>query len=140
MVMTGSTTGVNFLLQLPAKGSDVGTRYCWLFCWATSPPRFGEGEQNLAKSPSHACVETRAIHFRPGMVCGRKTVMMMMMISNRTKKTIIWQHSDLKQVFCFTLVNNIAIDNLLYWDSFTRPHHEYYGKGNKWSAITSLVR
>jgi len=34
----------------------------------------------LAKRPSHACVETRVKYVRAAMVCGYKTMMMMMIV------------------------------------------------------------
>jgi len=45
----------------------------------TSHSRFGEGRENLAKHPSHACMEIRASLVRSGMVCVDTVKMMMMM-------------------------------------------------------------
>jgi len=36
-----------------------------------------EGEENFAKCPSYACMEIRVSHIRAGIVCRRKTMMMM---------------------------------------------------------------
>jgi len=55
-VMIGSTSDVNICFSYQSKGSDAGTQYYWLFCWATYPSCLVK--KMLVKRPSHACLET----------------------------------------------------------------------------------
>jgi len=79
-VMTLSISGVKFA-SIPAKGSDAGTQYFCLSCWATSRLRFGKGDKifDWMSQPRWRVFS----HVRAGMVCGHKMMMMMMMISVR---------------------------------------------------------
>jgi len=43
----------------------------------------------LAKYPSHACMKTCVSHVRAGMVCGRKTTMMIIIIQHTSKIFVI---------------------------------------------------
>jgi len=70
-----------FCINYQSTGSDAGPQCCWLSCWATSSSHFGKGEENLTKHPSHSCEEIHVSLVRAGMVCGRKTKMIMMMMT-----------------------------------------------------------
>jgi len=62
-VMTGSTSGINILLQLTSKWR-VGAQFCWLSCWATTP-RFDEGDFLWQNVP--ATLEWRSVSVISGL-------------------------------------------------------------------------
>jgi len=46
----------------------------------------------LATRPSHACVETRVSHVRAGMVCERKTMMMVTVLPKHACNNLFIYH------------------------------------------------
>jgi len=67
----------NIFYFLPAKRQALSI--IDFSCWATSPSLFGEGKENFGKT-SQTCLRLNphVSHVRAGLVCGHKTIMMLM--------------------------------------------------------------